>query len=50
MRSVRAFAVSSDGFIALSFGDLGVHATNAPLTIYGFRTHGCISLHSDDAR
>ena len=27
-----------------------MHATNAPLTIYGFRTHGCIRLHPDDAR
>jgi L,D-transpeptidase ErfK/SrfK len=39
-----------DYFIALSLGNLGVHATNAPLTIYGFRTHGCIRLHPDDAR
>ncbi len=38
-----------DYFIALSLGNLGVHATNAPLTIYGFRTHGCIRLHPDDA-
>lgn len=27
-----------------------MHATNAPLTIYGIRTHGCIRLHPDDAR
>lgn len=39
-----------DFFIALSLGNLGAHATNAPLTIYGFRTHGCIRLHPDDAR
>jgi len=39
-----------DYFIALSLGNLGVHATNATLTIYGFRTHGCIRLHPDDAR
>ena len=39
-----------DYFIALSLGNLGVHSTNAPLTIYGFRTHGCIRLHPDDAR
>jgi L,D-transpeptidase ErfK/SrfK len=39
-----------DYFIALSLGNLGVHATNAPLTIYGFQTHGCIRLHPDDAR
>jgi L,D-transpeptidase ErfK/SrfK len=39
-----------DFFIALSLGNLGVHSTNAPLTIYGFRTHGCIRLHPDDAR
>jgi L,D-transpeptidase ErfK/SrfK len=39
-----------DYFIALSLGNLGVHATNAPLTIYGFRTHGCIRLHPEDAR
>jgi L,D-transpeptidase ErfK/SrfK len=39
-----------DYFIALSLGNLGVHSTNAPLTIYGFRTHGCIRLHPDDAQ
>ena len=39
-----------DYFIALSLGNIGVHSTNAPLTIYGFHTHGCIRLHPDDAR
>ncbi len=39
-----------DWFIALSLGNVGVHSTNTPLTIYGFRTHGCVRLHPDDAR
>jgi L,D-transpeptidase ErfK/SrfK len=39
-----------DYFMALSLGNLGIHGTDAPLTIYGFRTHGCIRLHPDDAR
>lgn len=39
-----------DWFIALSLANVGVHSTNAPLTIYGFRTHGCIRLYPDDAR
>ncbi len=39
-----------DYFIALSLTNVGVHATNAPLTIYGFRTHGCIRLNPEDAR
>lgn len=39
-----------DWFIALSLANVGVHSTNAPLTIYGFRTHGCIRLHPEDAR
>ena len=39
-----------DYFIALTLGNLGVHATNAPLTIYGFTTHGCMRLHPENAR
>jgi L,D-transpeptidase ErfK/SrfK len=39
-----------DRFIALSLGNLGIHSTNAPLTIFGFTTHGCVRLHPDDAR
>lgn len=37
-----------DYFIGLDFGDgIGLHSTNAPGSIYGFRTHGCIRLHPD---
>jgi len=38
-----------DYFVALSIGGYGIHSTSAPLSIYGFRTHGCIRLHPDDA-
>jgi L,D-transpeptidase ErfK/SrfK len=36
-------------FIGLSRSMCGIHGTNAPASIYSFRTHGCIRLHPDDA-
>jgi L,D-transpeptidase ErfK/SrfK len=36
-------------WLGLSPGGCGIHATNAPASIYGLRTHGCIRLHEDDA-
>jgi len=38
-----------DYWIGLSIHGIGVHATNAPLSIYSNRTHGCIRLHPEDA-
>ena len=38
-----------DYWMGLSGSGCGIHATNAPASIYGFRTHGCIRLHPDDA-
>ncbi len=38
-----------DYWIGLSIPAIGIHSTSAPLSIYGFRTHGCIRLHPDDA-
>ena len=35
-------------WIGLSRAGFGIHGTNAPSSIYGFRTHGCIRLHPDD--
>lgn len=37
-----------DYFIRLSGSACGIHGTNAPASIYSFRTHGCIRLHPDD--
>ncbi|HMA16847.1 MAG TPA: L,D-transpeptidase family protein [Thermoanaerobaculia bacterium] len=36
-------------WMGLTPGSCGIHATNAPASIYQFRSHGCIRLHSDDA-
>jgi L,D-transpeptidase ErfK/SrfK len=36
-------------WIGLSASFCGIHGTNAPASIYSFRTHGCIRLHPDDA-
>jgi L,D-transpeptidase ErfK/SrfK len=36
-------------WIGLSGSFCGIHGTNAPASIYTFRTHGCIRLHPDDA-
>ncbi len=38
-----------DYWIGLSRSFCGIHGTNAPSSIYSFRTHGCVRLHSDDA-
>jgi L,D-transpeptidase ErfK/SrfK len=35
-------------WIGLSLPVLGIHGTNKPLSIYSFRTHGCVRLHPDD--
>jgi L,D-transpeptidase ErfK/SrfK len=37
-------------WIGLSFPAIGIHGTNAPLSIYKLVTHGCIRLHPDDVR
>lgn len=37
-----------DYWIGLSGSLCGIHGTNAPASIYSFRTHGCIRLHPDD--
>jgi L,D-transpeptidase ErfK/SrfK len=39
-----------DYWIGLSIPNLGVHSTNVPLSIYGYRTHGCIRLNPADAK
>ena len=35
-------------WLGLSIGDVGIHGTNAPASIYGAVTHGCIRLHPDN--
>ncbi len=35
-------------WIGLSITGYGIHGTIAPMSIYQFRTHGCIRLHPDD--
>ena len=35
-------------WIGLTGGAVGVHGTNAPSSIYGAVTHGCVRLHPDD--
>lgn len=35
--------------LGLSLECCGIHSTNAPRSIYGFETHGCIRLAPDDA-
>jgi L,D-transpeptidase ErfK/SrfK len=37
-------------WIGLSMDATGIHGTNAPSSIYGLVTHGCIRLHPDDIR
>ena len=37
-----------DYWIGLSGSLCGIHGTNAPSSIYGFRTHGCIRLRPED--
>jgi L,D-transpeptidase ErfK/SrfK len=35
-------------WLGLSIGSVGIHGTNAPASIYGTVTHGCIRVHPDD--
>jgi L,D-transpeptidase ErfK/SrfK len=35
-------------WLGLSGGGIGIHGTNAPSSIYGLPSHGCIRLHPDD--
>lgn len=35
-------------WIGLSLPGIGIHGTNAPASVYGFRSHGCIRMHPDD--
>ena len=35
-------------WIGLSLPAIGIHGTNAPASVYGFRSHGCIRMHPDD--
>lgn len=35
-------------WIGLSLAGYGIHGTSAPMSIYQFRSHGCIRLHPED--
>ncbi len=35
-------------WIGLSMPVIGIHGTNHPITVYSYRTHGCVRLHPDD--
>lgn len=35
-------------WLGLSLGSVGVHGTNAPLSIFRHVTHGCVRMHPDD--
>lgn len=35
-------------WIGTSLPGIGLHGTNAPSSVYGFRSHGCVRLHPDD--
>ena len=35
-------------WIGLSLPGIGIHGTTAPLSVYHFRSHGCIRLNADD--
>ena len=35
-------------WIGLSLGNIGVHGTIAPSSVYHFQSHGCVRLHPDD--
>jgi L,D-transpeptidase ErfK/SrfK len=37
-----------DYWIGFEGSGCGIHGTNAPASIYTFRTHGCVRLHPDD--
>jgi L,D-transpeptidase ErfK/SrfK len=36
-------------WIGLSVGGYGIHGTNAPATVYDYRSHGCIRMNRADA-
>jgi L,D-transpeptidase ErfK/SrfK len=35
-------------WLGLDVGNIGIHGTNAPSSIYRFATHGCVRMHPDD--
>lgn len=35
-------------WIGTSLPGIGIHGTNAPASLYGFRSHGCVRLHAHD--
>ena len=35
-------------WVGLNVGNIGIHGTNAPGSIYKFASHGCIRMHPDD--
>jgi L,D-transpeptidase ErfK/SrfK len=35
-------------WIGTSLPGIGLHGTNEPASVYGFRSHGCVRLHPDD--
>jgi L,D-transpeptidase ErfK/SrfK len=35
-------------WIGLSFPVIGIHGTNHPISVYSYRTHGCVRLRPDD--
>ncbi len=35
-------------WIGLSFPVIGIHGTNHPISVYSYRTHGCVRLHPED--
>jgi L,D-transpeptidase ErfK/SrfK len=37
-------------WIGLSLPGIGIHATNAPMSIYSYRTHGCVRLDPDNVK
>jgi L,D-transpeptidase ErfK/SrfK len=37
-----------DRWFGLSLPGIGIHGTNAPLSIYHHQTHGCVRLHPED--
>jgi L,D-transpeptidase ErfK/SrfK len=39
-----------DLWIGLSLPNIGIHGTNAPSTVPGYTTHGCIRLRASDIR
>jgi L,D-transpeptidase ErfK/SrfK len=37
-------------WLGLSLTGIGIHGTNAPSSIYGWPSHGCIRMHPDDIK